>query len=139
MQAVFEVLEHTADIGFRVRAATPEELFARAAQALVSLGFETEPIEERESCELAATGWDWESLMVNWLSEVLFVLDAHRMLLKRFEVTRISPEAVAGRGYGERWNPERHRAKLVIKGVTYHQLAVEQRPEGWYAQVILDI
>lgn len=139
VRAVFEVLEHTADIGFRVRAATLGELFARAAEAVVWLAFEAEGIEERESCELAATGWDWESLMVNWLSEVLFQLDARRLLLKRFEVTRIGPEAVAGRGYGEPWNPERHHAKLVIKGVTYHQLAVEQRPEGWYAQVILDI
>lgn len=135
---MFEVIEHTADIGFRVTAATPAELFARAAEALVSLGFETECIEEREGSELEATGWDWESLMVNWLSEVIFLLDARRLLLKRFEVTRIGPEAVAGRGYGEPWNPERHRAKLVIKGVTYHQLVVEQRPEGWYAQVILD-
>ena len=136
---MFEVVEHTADIGFRVRAATPEELFARAAEALVALGFETELVEEHQSCELSATGWDWESLMVNWLSEVLFVVDARRLLLKRFEVTRIGPEAGAGVGYGEPWNAERHRAKLVIKGVTYHQLVVEQRPEGWYAQVILDI
>lgn len=135
---MFEVIDHTADIGFRVSGATPEELFARAAEALVWLGFETDQIEERESCELAATGSDWESLMVNWLSEVLFVLDARRLLLKRFEVERISPEAIAARGYGEPWNPERHRVKLVIKGVTYHQLAVEQGPEGWYAQVILD-
>ncbi|MCS7316151.1 MAG: archease [Bryobacterales bacterium] len=135
---MFEVIEHTADIGFRVTAPGPGELFARAAEALVALGFETEPIEEREVCELAATGWDWESLLVNWLSEVLYVLDARRLLLKRVEVTQISPEAVSGRGYGEPWNAERHRAKLIIKGVTYHQLVVEQRPEGWYAQVILD-
>ncbi len=136
---MFEVIEHTADIGFRVRAATPEELFARAGEALMSLAFELDNVEERQSCEISAKGWDWESLMVNWLSEVLFVLDARRLLLRRFEVTRISPEAVEGRGYGEPCNPERHRAKLIIKGVTYHQLVVEQRPEGWYAQVILDI
>jgi SHS2 domain-containing protein len=136
---VFEVIEHTADIGFRVRAATPAELFARAGEALMSLAFELDNVEPRQSCDLSATGWDWESLMVNWLSEVLFVLDAQRLLLRRFEVARISPEAIEARGYGEPCNPQRHRAKLVIKGVTYHQLAVEQRSEGWYAQVILDI
>lgn len=136
---MFEVLEHTADIGFRVRAATAPELFARAAQALAALAFELDGVEEKDSCQLSATGWDWESLMVNWLSEVLFQLDARRLLLKRFQVNEISPESVKAQAWGEPWNPQRHRAKLLIKGVTYHQLVVEQRPDGWFAQVILDI
>jgi SHS2 domain-containing protein len=136
---MFEILEHTADIGFRVRAPGPAELFARAAEALFALAFETEGVAERESCELSAAGADWESLMVNWLSEALFLLDARRLLLPRFEVLEIGPQRVAGRGFGEPYHPARHRAKLVIKGVTYHQLVVEQRSEGWYAQVILDI
>lgn len=136
---MFEILEHTADIGFRVRASTPEELFARAAEALVWLAFELDNVEEREAWQLEAKGEDWDSLLVNWLSEVLYLMDARRLLLRRFEVTRIGPQAVAGRGFGEPCNPALHRAKLVIKGVTYHQLQVEQRPEGWYAQVILDI
>jgi len=136
---MFEILEHTADIGFRVRAATPEELFARAAEALVWLAFEADSIEERESQHLEARAEDWESLLVNWLSEVLYLMDARCLLLRRFQVDRVGPEAVAGRGFGELWNPARHRAKLVIKGVTYHQLRVERGAEGWYAQVILDI
>lgn len=136
---MFEILEHTADIGFRVQAPTAAELFARAAEALVALAFELENVEEQETVELAARGYDWGSLLVNWLSEVLFVLDGRRLLLKRVTVEEIRPEQVRGLGRGQSWNPERHRAKLVIKGVTYHQLAVEQRPEGWFAQVILDI
>lgn len=136
---MFEILEHTADIGFRVRASTAEELFARAAEALASLAFELDNVEERDCWELEAKGEDWESLLVNWLSEVLYLMDARRLLLCRCEVSRISSDSVAGRGFGEPCNPARHRAKLVIKGVTYHQLQVEQRPEGWYAQVILDI
>ncbi len=136
---MFEVLEHTADIGFRVRATSAARLFEEAAAALAALAFETELVRELECEEISAAASDYESLMVNWLSEVLYLLDARRLLLKRFEVTEISPERVRGRGWGERWNAERHRAKLVIKGVTYHQLVVRQQAEGWCAQVILDI
>jgi len=136
---MFELLEHTADIGFRVRAASAAELFARAAEALSALAFELEDVQERQPCELSAEGWDWESLMVNWLSEVLFLLDARRLILKRFQVNQISPRNLSAQAWGEPWNPERHRAKLLIKGVTYHQLVVEQRPDGWFAQVIVDI
>lgn len=136
---MFEILEHTADIGFRVRAATSAGLFERAAEALAALAFELEEVGETVSCELSAAGADYESLLVNWLSEALFIMEARRLLLRRFQVSEISPQRVAGRGRGEPWNPARHRAKLVVKGVTYHQLLVEQRPEGWFAQVILDI
>lgn len=136
---MFEILEHTADIGFRVRAARAGELFERAAEALASLAFELENVQEQETVEISASGSDYESLMVNWLSEVLYLLDGRRLLVKRFRVSEIVPEQVRGQAWGEKWNPERHRAKLVIKGVTYHQLVVEQRPQGWYAQVILDV
>jgi SHS2 domain-containing protein len=50
----FEVLEHTADIGFRATANSLPELFESAAEALVATAIETGNVEERESYALAA-------------------------------------------------------------------------------------
>ena len=136
---MFEVLEHTADIGFRARGRTLAGLFESAAEALVALALELEDVSPRESYALAAEGEDLESLLVNWLSEVLYWLDGKRVAMRRFEVKEIASGRVAAEGFGEPLDPARHRAKLVVKGVTYHQLRIERDEQGWVAEVYLDI
>ncbi len=136
---MFEILEHTADIGFRARANTLAELFETAALALESIAVETEAIEPRQEYRLEATGEDYESLLVNWLSEVLYWIDGEQLVFHHFRVAEITPSGVTGRGIGERRDPERHRAKLIVKAVTYHQLHVAETPQGWVAEVYLDI
>lgn len=136
---MFEILEHTADIGFRARGRTLEGVFESTAEALVALALEVDEVAARECYTLAAEGEDLESLLVNWLSEVLYWLDGRRVGLRRFEVKEITSGRVAAEGFGEPLDPARHRAKLVVKGVTYHQLRVVQDERGWVAEVYLDI
>jgi len=135
----FEILEHTADIGFRARGRTPAELFESAAEALVAIAVELEDITEREAYPLAAEGQDYESLLVNWLSEVLYWLDGKRVVMRRFRIREFSALRISGEGFGEACDPTRHRAKLMVKGVTYHQLKIGQEAGGWWAEVFLDI
>ncbi len=136
---MFELLEHPADIGFRVRARTQAELFEACAEALVSVALEVDLVEPRQTYPLAAEGYDAESLLVSWLNEVLYLWDARRIAPRRFRVLEMAAERVAGEALGEPWDPARHRAKLVVKGVTYHQLRLGQDERGWFAQVFLDI
>ena len=136
---MFDVLEHTADIGFRARGRTLAELFESAAEALAALALEEADVTPREAYALAADGEDLESLLVNWLSEVLYLLDGRRVALGRFEVQEIASGRVRGEAFGEPLDPVRHRAKMVIKGVTYHQLKIAQDQQGWVAEVFLDI
>lgn len=136
---MFELLEHPADIGFRARARTPAELFETSAEALVAIALEADLVEPRCAYPLEASGHDAESLLVNWLSEVLYLWDARRLALRRFRVLELTTGRVAGEALGEPFDPARHRAKLVVKGVTYHQLRLGQDEQGWYAQVFLDI
>lgn len=136
---MFELLEHPADIGFRARAGAQAELFESCAEALISVAIETEGVEPRHAYPLEAEGYDAESLLVNWLNEVLYLWDARRLTLRRFRVLELGATRVTGEALGEPWDASRHRAKLVVKGVTYHQLRVGQDSRGWYAQVFLDI
>ncbi len=136
---MFEILEHPADIGFRATGKSKEELFETAALALVSVAMETDRVEPRHSYRLEAAGGDLEALLVNWLSETLYWLDGERIAFRNFRVEELTPGRVRGYGQGEPQDAARHPAKLIVKAVTYHQLKIVESPEGWTAEVYLDI
>jgi SHS2 domain-containing protein len=136
---MFEILEHAADVGFRVRACSLPELFAHAAAALVGMAMETAAIEPREVHSIEASGDSRESLLVNWLSEVLYLVDGKQLALRDFGVAELTGDHVRGEASGERRDSSRHAPKLVIKGVTYHQLKIEETADGWCAEVFLDV
>ena len=136
---VFEILEHTADIGFRARGCTKGEMFAAAALALESIALELDGVRPSQLYPLAVTGDDDESLLVNWLSEVLYHLDGLRVVMSRFQIDELSSTAVRGQGWGEPLDAARHAPKLVVKGVTYHQLKITKDAQGWCAEVYLDV
>jgi SHS2 domain-containing protein len=136
---MFEILEHPADIGFRVRGKTAAELFQNAALAMVSIAVDLGQVSPRQEYPLAAAGEDYESLLVNWLSEILYWTDGRQTVWGEFQVNQIEPTRVSGIGRGEPRDPERHPAKVIVKAVTYHQLRVIESPDGWQAEVYLDI
>ena len=136
---MFEILEHTADIGFRAWGRSREEMFENAALALESVALDVEEVEPRTVYPIAATGDDEASLLVNWLSEVLFYLDGRRVAMRRFRVDLLTSSQIVGQGWGEPRESERPRPKLVVKGVTYHQLTIARTKDGWSADVYLDI
>lgn len=136
---MFEILEHTADIGFLARGATREEMFEEAAAALVSIVLDPGGIEPRIAYPIAAAGEDAESLLVNWLSEVLYYLDGQRVALARFRVERLAGRELSGRAWGEPRDPRKHPPRVIVKGVTYHQLRIREREGGFEARVFLDV
>jgi SHS2 domain-containing protein len=136
---VFEILEHTADTGFRARGRTKAEVFSNAALALESVAVALSDVEPRFPYPIAVIGEDDESLLVNWLSEVLYYLDGKGIVMSRFQIDELGPGTVRGQGWGEPRDPSRHCAKLLVKGVTYHQLKIVKDARGWCAEVYLDV
>jgi SHS2 domain-containing protein len=114
-------------------------MFAAAAEALVSIAIKTADVEPRAQYKIGASGEDEESLLVNFLNEVLYQLDGARIAFRRFEVSQIEGDRVEATGWGESRDAERHRARIVVKGVTYHQLRITHTPERSEAEVYVDI
>ena len=83
----YEVLEHTADVGLRIYGRSLPELFSNAGLGLMALAIETQVIEEHERLSLAVSGSDVEQLLVNWLSEILYHMDAEGWMFARFTIT----------------------------------------------------
>jgi protein archease len=136
---MFEVLEHPADVGFRAFGRTLPELYENSAWALLSIRGELEAIEARQEYPIQATGTDRESLLVNWLNEVLYLVDARQVALRGVRIDRLGEESVESTGLGEARDPERHPLKVIVKAVTWHQLKIARVGERWVAEVYLDI
>lgn len=135
----FRVLEHTADIGFEAFGATREEAFANAARALVDLIVDLNSVEPREEKALEVEGASGSSLLVNWLDEILYLYDAEHWLGCDFNIRKLRNGSLSAAVRGEQFDPKRHQTKLLVKAITYHQLALEEIPNGWRAQVYVDI
>jgi len=135
----FRVLEHTADVGFEAFGLTRAEAFANAARALFSLIVDLDAILPQEEVALTVRGADAESVLVNWLSELLYLHDAEGWLFRDFEIPNLQDDWLDSVAHGEKFQRPRHQAKLLVKAITYHQLTVEKNPEGWRVQVYVDI
>jgi SHS2 domain-containing protein len=135
----FRVLEHTADIGFEAFGASVEELFANAARALIDLEVDLDTIRPSRELNLKVEGSAWSDLLVNWLSEILYLNDAEGWLFRDFRVQQLEEKVITATARGEKFDRARHRVKMLVKAVTYHQLVLEETAQGWRAQVYVDV
>jgi SHS2 domain-containing protein len=135
----YRILEHTADVGLEAFGSTRTEAFTNAARALFHLIVDLDSINPGEEVSLRVQGPDPENLLVNWLSELIYLHDAEGWLFRDFEIVDLKDDSLTAIARGERFKRSRHQARLRVKAVTYHQLALEKTTEGWRAQVYVDI
>ena len=135
----FEIIEHPADVGIRVYGRDLAALFAHAALGLCSLITDTDTVLERETRSVEVAALDRESLLVAWLSEVLWLIEAEDLLFARFTIESLSDTGLAATAYGEPADPQRHPYRGVIKAVTYHQLQLRQQAGTWSTNIIFDV
>ncbi len=115
------------------------EAFENCAVGMMSLMLDPGRVETRRRVELSARGMDAKSLLVAWLSEILYRVEAEGCAFASFEVGEIDEVAVAGWGEGEPLDAVKHAAALEIKAPTYHMLELGEREGVWTAQVIFDV
>ena len=135
----FELLDHPADIGFRTRAETLEELFANCAHALISIILDPENAAAEQGWLVEAEGADLESLLVNWLNEILYYVDTKRAVFAKLSVEFPEPLRLRCRAEGEPRDPVKHPVRLFVKAVTYHQLKISRTEDAWMAEVYVDV
>ena len=136
---MFTLFDHTADLGLRVTALDLNTLFRKAAEGLFAM-MTDDPGSVRPNLAVpfAVSGSDREYLLFDWLRELLLYADEHRILFGRFEVS-VADSGLTATAWGEPLDPARHELAREVKAITYHELKVEQTPDGWLAEVIVDI
>lgn len=135
----FRLLEHTADMGIAAEGENLAALFQQAALGLRQIMTDTVDIEPRQEVLIELQAQDREELLVNWLGELVFLLEDRQLLPAVFEIESATEERLRARIWGEPLDPARHELEREVKAVTYHQIRVERTPAGWRAQVFVDL
>ncbi|MGQ9501098.1 MAG: archease [Anaerolineae bacterium] len=133
----FEEVEHTADIALRVRGRDLRELLVNAALGLGTL------LTDRADTSPAATqmrqveveAFDPESLLVGWLSELIYWAEKDRFVCNEIEIQELSSNHLKVACIGSCVPELRHH----IKAVTYHNLQIVQTDQGLETTVVFDV
>jgi len=138
MEKDFEILNHTADVGIIAYGADARWAFVNAARALFSLITELDDVEEVLYRDIELTAFEQESLLVEWLNELIYLFDVENIIFKRFDITEINNTRLKARSYGEKVDSSKHKLKVGVKAATYHMLKID-KSDGCKVQVLFDI
>ena len=136
----FEILDHTADVGIRVRGSSIENLFENAAYGMLRLWFGDLPsmsAVNETSLEIHAA--DNQQLLVRFLNELIYVVDSKKVLPLQIKLRiedGVNLQAIV-KGIDIR------KLKVIpytyIKAATYHQLKIKEGIEGFTAEIYFDV
>ncbi len=135
----YEIIEHTADIGLRVKAGNPKGLFRNAAAAMFQVMAEPKgrAVKAAEELFVKLNAENLEELFVNWLNELLSLSAAKELIFSDFKINTLEDNRLEAVVIGR---PQKDfRINSEIKAATYHELKVEETASGWVAEVIFDV
>jgi SHS2 domain-containing protein len=135
----YRILEHPSDVGIEAAGRSLKEVFEYAALGLVSIIADPSTVDFAERRFVALEGSDHENLLVKWLSELLYLYDGQQFLPSDVEITRLTSQQLEASVMGESVDAQKHALKTDVKAITYHQLKVEEREDGFLVRVFVDI
>ncbi|MBC7086275.1 MAG: archease [Methanomethylovorans sp.] len=139
----YEYLNHTADAKFLAYGKTLEEAFENAALAMFNVMINTNTISPIKSVNIELSAQDLDTLLFDWLSEFLFLMDAENLIFGEFKVHKIKQEEgqfqLNATVYGEKIDHSKHMFDTEVKAATYNDIQVKQLADMWVIQATVDI
>jgi len=137
----YQFFDHTADAKFRAFGRSLEEAFTNAAYATVSLMWDRESIGKDIRKPVNVIGRDLEQLLVNFLEEILYLLDSQMFLLHSVEKIRIERKSemytlegfFLGGKLGKDYQPYGN-----VKAITYDEIEIRTN-DPYMVQVVVDV
>jgi SHS2 domain-containing protein len=109
-------------------------VFEQGFEAMRELLAEEDATGPEEAREVSLTATDAPALLADWLSELAFLAETEGLVPARIAELELGEEELAARILARRADPPH-----LVKGATYHRLALEQAGERWRATVVLDV
>ncbi|ACX72609.1 protein of unknown function DUF101 [Methanocaldococcus vulcanius M7] len=140
---MFKYFETTADIGVEAVGKSLEEAFKEGARGLYNIMVDVDKIEKNGKIEFEVSGDDLESLLYNFLNELLYYTDVENMVFGDFDID-IKKDNKGGYklkcvAYGEEIDKKKHNVKEEVKAITYHKMEVKKNNNGWIVRYIVDL
>ena len=136
---LYELIEHTADIGIRVWGNDLKDLFRNAGLAIFQISAEKKKNKNtnQHNLAIAQEADDLEELFINWLNELLSLSSSQGLIFEELLIKQINEKRVEATAVGG--DIKSYKVNTEIKAATYHQLKIEKKVSGWQAEVILDV
>lgn len=133
----YEFLKHTADVKFRAYGNTLNKAFENSAIAMFKTMYGGN-VKSNKTKKIKVKGKDLESLLYNFLEELIILLDSKNFFLSKVKViiNKEKMELTASL-YGD--NSKNYEANLEVKAVTYNEMFVRKIKDKWVCQVVLDV
>jgi len=134
----YRLTPHTSEVGIAAWGDTLAEAFEEAARALVAVTFDPRTVRIRETREVAVEAERPDRLLVRFLNEIVYLIDAEGFVPARARVELADGRLRAqlrGR-VADSYRPKRRGPQ--VKAVTYHGLEVDPGPP-WRVRVVVDI
>ena len=137
MKKIFEILEHQTDLKIKVFGKNLKEVFRNSMIAMVEsmrpeIDFSFKKTFQRK---IKIKSFDLDSLLVDFLSEVLYLIQVNKEVYKKIEFLKFEKYEIEAVLYGKKVK----RFGLGIKAVTYHNLEIKKIKNNWYATILFDI
>ncbi len=127
----------TSDVMFEAHGKDLREVFENAAEAMFSVICSMDKVSHSNEVDVTVHARDAEELMINWLQELIGLVDTESMFFSKFRVTEIDEKHLKAKIYGEDMKPE--KGETVVKAVTYYKYKFQKTKKGYLARVSLDI
>ncbi|PIN91968.1 hypothetical protein COU61_01685 [Candidatus Pacearchaeota archaeon CG10_big_fil_rev_8_21_14_0_10_35_13] len=136
----WEYLSHTADIKFKAWGKSLEGAFKNAALATIGAMTDDE-LTGRIKKEVVVEGKDYESLLYNFLEEIIYLLDAEELITTEVKniVIKTAKDKLTLNCTFMVNDSGRYEYKEHIKAITYNDMEITNDKEKWTIQVVLDV
>lgn len=133
----YKFLEHTADIKFQAFGKTLNEVFENSASAMFN-SIHDGKIKSKIKKEILVKGKNLESLMYNFLEELIFLFDTEGFCVSKIKV-QISKDKqhLKAQIFGD--SAEKYEMHVHVKAITYNEMFIKLKEGKWVAQIVLDV
>jgi len=137
MKNKIEIVNHTADIGIKVKGETLEELFKNSADGLYKIIGVKYNVKEN-LIELNFVADEIEDLLVNFLNELIYYVETKKMggEIEKIEIKKDEKSYILNAKMKAR------KIKFIekeVKSATYHNLKVIKLKNGYMTTIIFDL
>jgi SHS2 domain-containing protein len=131
----YKVIDHPSDIGIEAFGKNKKELFENSAFGMMDMMYDLSGVPKEKSFDVKVSANDAGSLLVSWLSELLYLSDSKHVALKDFKISKMSDTELEAKVYGGKIG----KIKRFIKAATYSQLEIKKEKDNWKTRIIFDV
>ncbi len=136
MNKDIEMLEHTSEVKFKIRGMSLEKIFENSALAFSNFVSRGEKIKPLKKVKIKIEGEDSESLLYNFIDELIYLSDAKGFIVSKAKV-KLRDNKLEAELQGDKTSNYPYLDH--VKAPTYSEMYVKKNKDSWEAVFVLDV